>query len=209
VPTVTTIIEHYGALLTDGPLDTESLTVLVVTGATQAEVAAALHLGESAPAEDAEFPEDAAYQLVDIEGGVLAVETSGYADPSLDSLCELTRGGRRAAVVRDNIQAHLRFGCAENGEIVFDADEYMYVRAEEKARVPESLRELFDSEWVDLDADEEDESDEEEGFNRPFAVGLAMAESFTGLRLTVDDLERVDDSAPRSAPSLAYMDEEE
>lgn len=189
---------HYAVLLEDAPFDTESLTVLVVAGATRQEVAAAL--GVDLAADPTEYPEaddeeHSAYALTDLDGGVLAVEHSGYADPSLDALRTLSAGGRSVAVVRDNLQAHTRFGWARDGEVVFDDDEYPYL--EDPARVPAELRPLFDTAWVDEDDDADDEA-------HPFPVGLAMAELVTGLRLTAEDLQRVADSGYRLAPSLVY-----
>ncbi|SDC36838.1 DUF6461 domain-containing protein [Nocardioides lianchengensis] len=195
-----TDVEHYESLLAEGPFDTESLTVLVVAGATQQDVATAL--GIDLAADPTEYPEAddeefSAYAITDVEGGVLAVEHSGYADPSLDALRALSAGGRSVAVVRDNIQAHVRFGCARDGEVVFDDDEYLFL--DDPSPVPAELRPLFDLAWVDPeDEDAEDDAD-------AVAVGLAMAEVVTGLRLTAEDLQRVADSGYRLAPSLVYL----
>jgi hypothetical protein len=195
---VTASAEHYQAVLEDGPYDDESLTILVVTGATQQEVAGTL--GVDLAVEPTQWPqaEDTAtsdYAFADLDGGVLAIEISGYADPSLETLRVLSRGGRSAAVVRDNIQAHLRFGCARGGEIVFDDGDFLYL--EDPERVPSELRALFATVWIDDANDAADGSD-------PVAVALAMAEVVTGLNLTVEDLERAADSGYRPSPSRVY-----
>jgi hypothetical protein len=87
--------------------------------------------------------------------------------------------------VRDNIQAHLRFGCARDGVLLFDDDEFTFIDAADRDRVPGELRPLFDLAWVDLDAEGEEEED-----GNPIAIALAMAEEATGIVLTVEDLER-------------------
>lgn len=192
--------EHYAALLEDGPFDTEAITVVLAAGATQEEVAAAL--GIDLAADPTEWPEAAdeehsAYALADIAGGVVAVETGGYADPGLAALRELSRDGRRVAVVRDNIQGHLRFGCARDGEVAFDDDELLFL--DDPGRVPVELRALFDTVWTDPEGDGEPDEDAD-----PLAVALAMAEVATGLHLEADDWQRVADSGYRTAPSLVY-----
>ena len=63
---------------------------------------------------------------IEVPGGVLAIELSGYGDPSTADLASLSTSGA-SAVVRCNIQAHDRFGCARAGELVFDDDEFTYV----------------------------------------------------------------------------------
>jgi hypothetical protein len=193
-----TAVEHYVELLEDGPFDGESITVLIAAGASQQEVADAL--GVDLAADPTEWPEAddeqfSAYAIADVPGGVVAVETSGYADPTLTALRQLSVGGRSVAVVRDNIQAHLRFGCARDGELVFDDDEFMYV--DDPTRMPAELKPLFDTVWTD--GEQEPDEDVE-----PLAVALAMAETFTGLRVSAEDWQLVADSGYRIAPSLVY-----
>lgn len=199
--------DYYAALLEDF-FDLESITVLVAAGATQAEVAEALGIDPSVElteySDEGEYDEDvdlasAYYAMVDVDGGVLAVELTGYADPSLSALRRLSSNGRGAAVVRDNIQAHLRFGCARDGQIVFDDDSYTFV--DDHDRVPTELRELFLEAWDDQDAPDEDAK------ANGFEVGLAMAEVVTGIRLTSDDLGRVMRAGFRVAPSMLYVTE--
>lgn len=195
---MTASAEYYQGIL-DETFDTESLTIFVVAGATQSEVADALQIDVSAEPDqdpDLDDAETSAYALADIAGGVVALEHSGYADPSLTALEQLSRNGRSAAVIRGNIQGHERFSCARDGVILFDDDQYTWV---DKDRVPAELRELFDTAWVGPD-----ESVEDLKYNG-FPVGLAMAEVITGIRLTADDLRRASASGYRPAPCLLYV----
>jgi hypothetical protein len=197
---VSAATDYYTDLL-ESAFDLESISILVAAGATQAEVAAALEIDITAPVAefpDAEAEDGSAYALVDVAGGVLAVELSGYADPSRAALRELSSGGRSAAVVRSNIQAHLRFGCARDGELLFDDHEYMYV--DDPEPVPAELKELFLEAWDDLEAEEPEPTSD------GFAVALAMAEVVTGIRLTAADLAAVQEAGFRPAPSLRYVE---
>lgn len=197
---MTESVDHYTALLEDGPFDAESITVLVAAGATPQEVAESLGVDITAtPTEWPEADDDqfSAYALAEVAGAVVAVESSGYADPSLAALQQLSTGGRSVAVVRDNIQAHLRFGCARDGELLFDDDEFVFI--DDPARVPAELRPLFDTVWVDPDGDAEPDDE-----ISPVAVALAMAEVVTGVRVSADDWQLVADSGYRIAPSLVY-----
>lgn len=200
-----TSVEHYRAALAAVPLDTESLTILVAAGASMDEVAAALEVKVGAdPSEypDLDDPDWSGYGMAEVRGGVVAIEVTGYADPSLSALRTLTAGGRSAATVRSNIQAHLRFGCSRDGKILFDDDQYTWV--DDRERVPEELRDLFDLVWDDPEVEtgsEEDNVDDE------FVVGLAMAEVITGLRITAEDLRQAMESGFRPAPSLRYVRE--
>jgi hypothetical protein len=199
-------VEYYEDLL-EGPMAELEGTVLVVRGATTAEVAEVL--GAIPPDEvPEELPEDdrdafdptwAAYVFVQLADGVLAYEDAGYADPSVGALAAMSQGGRAAAVVRNNTQGHLRFGCARDGQLLFDDDEYMY--AEDRSGVPEEIRPLFDLAWVDLA--------EEGSFSADgAAVALAMAEVITGVRLTREDLNRLQEAngTVLAVRWMAYVD---
>ena len=193
-------IEYYSELVEETEPDG---TVLVVTGATVDEVADALGADRSGTIDldrlaAMDQPTHAAYAFVEVPGGVLAVEDSGYADPPNAALVALSAGGRSVAVVRDNIEAHTRFGCARDGVLLFDADEYTFV--EDRSGVPAELRALFDRAWVDLEADDADEGDD------PMTVALAMAELVTGIELTAEQLEEAyGRDAPRHlVPVLRY-----
>ena len=179
-------VEHYRQVVED--MYVESLTVLVVAGASVAEVRAVI-AGDAGLADghEVEDHERSSYTFFEVDGGVLAMEDTGYADPTVEALTRLSEGGRSAAVVGSNIQGHDRFGCARDGVLLFDDPEYTFVEADDLSRVPEELRALFDLAWVDLDSDEEDD----EGELIAFAVGLAMAEQVTGIVLSADDLGRV------------------
>jgi hypothetical protein len=197
---VTATVEYYEHVLPAFP-DTESLTVLVAAGATRDAVLAALGADLSDQAEDAWDVDSrsAAWAAIEVPGGVLAVEFSGYGDPSLADLAALSQAGA-AAVVRSNIQAHHRFGVARAGKLIFDDDEYIYLR--DRDRVPGELRPLFDAAWVDLDGDDEDER------TRPLAAGLAMAELVTGVELSEDHIAAVLEADFFLAPSPRYPDAE-
>jgi hypothetical protein len=199
---VATSVEYYEDLL-EGPMAELEGTVLVVRGATTAEVAEVLGAipPEEVPEEDRDAfdPTWATYVFVQLADGVLAYEDAGYADPSVEALAAMSRGGRAAAVVRDNVQGHLRFGCARDGQLLFDDDEYMY--ADDRSGVPDEIRPLFDLAWVDL-------ADEGSFAADGTAVALAMAEVITGARLTREDLDKLQDGSGTvlAVRSMAYVD---
>ena len=132
---------------------------------------------------DGDEPIWTTYRLSVIEGGVLASEYTGYADPPNSVLVALSQGGRAAAVVRDNIQAHCRFGYARDGVLLFDDDEYRF--REDRDSVPQEIRTLFDLAWFDLTKDDSEALEEDTS-----AVSFAMAEVATGIRLTSVDAAR-------------------
>lgn len=195
-------VEHYSELIEETGF--EEGTLLVVTGASVDEVADALEADRAGTIDPAELtateaPTHALYSFVQLADGVLAAEDTGYADPPIRALVALSAGGRSAAVVRDNIQAHTRFACSRDGALLFDADEYVFV--EDRSGVPAELRALFDRAWVDLDAEDEDEAE------NPLAVALAMAELVTGIEVTVEDVERAAsrDAVRLPVPALRYV----
>lgn len=164
-------VDYYDNLV-DSFGDSESLTLLVVAGATRDRVARALEVDLHEPVchpwdEDGES-DYAAWALVEIDGGVLGVEYTGYGDPTVDALRAMSRDGGAVAVVRSNIETHLRFGCARDAEVLFDASEHLSV--DDPDQVPGELRP-----FIDLVGEEEADA---------FVVGLAMAEVVTGLELT-------------------------
>gem|GEM_PF-3211780 len=191
-------VEYYEDVI-EALHDFEGLTVVVAAGATRDSVAEALSIDLTGPRADSDDIDDelTAWALADVAGGVIAIEWSGYGDPSLASLRQLTQAGGAAAVVRNNVQAHVRFGCARDGEILFDEDEYIYDGDPDE--VPTELRALFDLVYDDLEDEDDDAPD-------PVVVGLAMAEVVTGIELTAEDLARVMSSRFYSAPSLVYPD---
>src|SRR5688572_28188084 len=130
--------EQYAAMLDDAGIDSESLTYLVAAGGTRESVASAMGIDLSSALDDASDLDPvqfSAYATTEVTGGVIAIEHSGYADPSPAALALMSADGRAAAVARSNIQAQERFGCARDGELVFDDDEFMYVDAEDKDQV--------------------------------------------------------------------------
>lgn len=191
--------EYYLSVLEESSTDAESLTWLVVTGATREEVATALSVDLGAPASlDDVSIETTAWIFADLPGGVLAIEHSGYADPHVRALAALSEDGRSAAVARSNIQAHERFGCARDGVLVFDDDEYMFV--DDPSVAPDVLRPLFDLAWEDLDSD-----DEADGDWAGVIVAMAMCEQWTGLQITAADVTRASEGGGFVGPSQAYV----
>jgi hypothetical protein len=86
--------------------------------------------------------------------------------------------------------------------VEFDADEFMFVEPDEKAGVPEELRALFDSAWIDLDDDDDDGAgDDAEGW-----VGLEMAVRHTGVTFTAEDLRRAVGAGYHRVRSLTYLE---
>ena len=137
-------------------------------------------------------------------GGVVAIERTGYADPSLQVLAALSKLGGLAAVARSNIQGHERFGCARDGVVLFDAHEFMYIEKEEVDGVPSALRPLFDSSWVDLvglddDGDERDDDDWD-----GVVTAIAMAVEHTGVTFGSDDLVRASETRAYPVRTLTY-----
>lgn len=197
-------MEYYDELV-DAFGDAESLTLLVVAGATRDSVARALDLDLHAPVghpwDEKHDSDYVAWALIEIDGGVLGVEHTGYGDPTVAALQAMTRDGAAAAVVRSNVQAHLRFGCARDAEVLFDAHEFMYV--DDPVEVPAELRPLFDLVWDDLEGEGEDADDGPD----PFAVGMAMAEAVTGLELTAEEAMLVAAAQFFRGPSMTYARE--
>ena len=193
--------ESYAPFL-EALADTESLSVLVVAGKSRTVVADALHVDFAVeiPEGDSDDLDITGWALAEIPGGVLAIEHTGYGDPSLGMLQELSRDGGAAAVVRNNVMAHQRFGCARDGEVLFDDDEFMYTR--HPNNVPTELRGLFDLVYDDLETDETTENSAD-----PFAVGLAMTELITGIHLVAEDIATVQDSGYFAGPAQEYGSE--
>ena len=191
-------VEHYSEVLEAFGYADES-TILVAAGVSRESVAAALGIDLSAPVDlSAETLGDdqTAWALLEVPGGVLGFEQTGYGDPSLTALRTLTRGGGAAAVVRSNIQAHTRFGCARDGEVIFDEDEYVYDADPDD--VPAELRPLFDLVYDDLEDDEDEDGPD------PMVVGLAMAELVTGVELLPEHAAAVGGADWFKGPSLTY-----
>ena len=194
-PLVAATVEYYDELM-DSLGDIQSLTVLVVAGASRNTVARALdvdlHEPVGHPWDNKQGADYSAWALVEIDGGVLGVEYTGYGDPSVAALEAMTRGGAAAAVVRSNIQAQVRFGCARDAEVLFDAHEFRDVDRPDV--VPSELRHLFDL------VQKDDATD-------CVAAGLAMAEVVTGLELTYDEAMLINAAQFFRGPSMTYADD--
>jgi hypothetical protein len=202
---VTATVDFYEQVVSAFP-DAESLSVLVAAGVTREQVLALLNADLDHRVEDAwDFgPRSSAWAAIEVPGGVLAVELSGFGDPSLADLAALSTAGS-AAVVRSNILAHHRFGCARAGEVLFDDNEFTYIN--DPDRVPEELRPLFDAAWDDLKDGREDQGEDEDGVD-PFATGLAMAELITEIELTRDQVTKVLEADYFVAPVGRYAGSE-
>jgi hypothetical protein len=190
-------VDHYDQVAAAFP-DTESLTVLTVAGATRDQVIAQLEIDPGTEVEEGwqDDEEKTAWGILEIPGGVLAVEATGFGDPANADLAALSANGG-AAVTRSNILAHYRFGCARAGELVFDADEYIYI--EDPDTVPDELQDLFRLVYDELAEEPNDAEDRD-----PFAVGLAMCEVVTGLEVSADQVQAVLASGFFAAPSMRY-----
>lgn len=200
-------VEHYRTLFDDAEaFYGDGATVLVARGATVEEVVRALGGVPPDDVPEHEWEGDelmwSTYAVAAIDGGVIATEDTGYADPANSALVTLSQGGRAAAVVRDNIQAHIRFAAARDGQLVFDDDEYRFL--EDRTRVPAELRTLFDLAWFDLDDDDQEPVEDDST-----AVGLAMAEVITGLHITPEDAAKLadDDVTVVAVRPFAYVEE--
>jgi hypothetical protein len=204
--------DYYAEVLEAFP-DAESVTVLFVGGATAAGVSATLGLDLASTVDPDEVVGDdqvTAWALVEVPGGVVAVEPTGFGDPTRTVLAALSSDGHSAAVVRTNVLAHVRFGCARDGRLLFDDNEYVYV--EDPEVVPSELRSLFDLAWDDLSTDptgDEGAEDDDEDDDGPDAVvvGLAMAELVTGVELTPGQVEALVESAYHPGPPPRYADD--
>lgn len=121
--------DYYDELV-DSFGDPESLTVLVAAGVSRDCVARALHVDLHEPVGhpwDSKYGDDfSAWALVEIDGGVLAVEHSGDGEPTVAALREMSRDGGAAAVVRGNPRAEPRFGSARDDQVLYDgaADDF-------------------------------------------------------------------------------------
>ena len=172
----------------------------------RAHVGKILHvdLGIEVPDGESDDESVTGWALADIAGGVVGIEHTGYGDPTLEMLRELSRARWRGRRRTDNVMAHLRFGCARDGELLFDDDEFMYT--EDADSVPTELRELFDLVYDDLESDEDEDNQNEDGPD-PFAVGLAMVQKFTGISLDGDDADAAEAASYWAGPTQKYPTE--
>lgn len=196
--------EYYESVL-DSFHDLESCTVVIAAGLSRNEAAAALgvDLGTTLDEDDpAYFVSLTGWALMEIDQDVLGIEHTGYGEPSLISLKELSSGGA-AAVLRSNIDGDMRFGCARAGAVWFDDNEYPYIG--DLSAVPGELRRLYDLVYDDLEGEITEETPEGPS---PWAVGLAMAEIVTGIALTRASVDASYGVPLHPGPMMAYAPEE-
>jgi hypothetical protein len=167
---VAATVEYYDDLI-DAIVVPEAFSFLVVAGASRDAIAHVLdvdlHDPVAHPWDDKADADYSAWALVEIDGGVLGIEYTGCSDPGVAALQSMTAGGAAAAVVRtQDEEQHLRFGCARDAVLLFDAPDFRSLADPEL--VPSELRPLLDRRE---DAD-------------GLALALAMTEVVTGLELT-------------------------
>jgi hypothetical protein len=201
-PRLACVIERFQDMFESAGIDGESLTVVLVSGGSKSEVLAVLGADPDPTELEGAFEDEAysAYAVADVTGGVVAFEHTGYADPSPRVLAAPSALGGASAVTRSNIQGHERFGCARAGQLEFDADEFVDIREDEKSAVPPELRPLFDTAWIDLDDDDDEEVGSDEW------VGFAMAALHTDVQVTTADLVGARERGYHRVRALTYLE---
>ena len=120
--------------------------------------------------------------LTTIQGRQVAIEVNDFTGTQ-HRVVETASMRGRAANAFWNVNAKVTFGCAVDGRLLYSGEfEYLH----ERQGLPKELSPLADLVAVDLQH-YEDYLDE----NRPRqnTVALAMLETFTGVRLTVEETE--------------------
>lgn len=132
------------------------------------------------PAKQRDFmsPDSSAYSIVQVGDGVVAWESTGFADPPTRVLADLSRGGATSAVVTENIEAMTHFAYARDGKVVFDELEYAFV--DDIDQIPAEVRDLARLAWDDLEGPMVETAS-------PSDAGMAMAEKVTGVRPPTDE----------------------
>ena len=171
------LADHY---LRDGGLGEG--TWIIVAPMTVTEARARLlgpdpRVATEADQDAIEEAEISAYVFHQVGDGVVAWEDTGFADPPKRLLAELSRDGAVSAVMTDNIEAMTRFGYARDGDIVFDASEFVFVDSLEE--IPSEVRDLAALAWSDLDGPTVERAE-------PTRIAAAMCEKVTGIRATGD-----------------------
>jgi hypothetical protein len=147
--------------------------VTVVTGATASHVLKAFgaRTDHTHTVDDAFLLEGhAAVCVVDVPGGVVAVEINGYQGSRAEVLGPASRRGKAASIFW-NVNYVVQFTCARRGRTLAMTDLGLPVEADE---LPRSLRPL-------LSLTESDDAD-------LVAVGMAMVDRFTGLSALTHEL---------------------
>ncbi len=159
----------------------DAATVTFVRDKSSPEVLRAFGADPSAPASLREFSErdyqniDPWVCVLDVPGGVIAIEFNGWQGSDGPVLRALSSPHTRAASMFWNVNALRRFSLARNGEVLASFELGL-----DSTTSPEALELLSD---VDLD-----------GHHRT-AIGLLAASRFTGLSLSAEDLARVEAAA--------------
>jgi hypothetical protein len=144
-----------------------------------------------------------AVSLIEVDGGVIAVEFNGFQGSRPEVLQVAARPGKAASMFW-NVNGHEHFGCAQRGKLLATYD---LVLGDDRDGFPKALLpvlELAEDEATDLTA-----------------LGVAMAEQFTGITVTKDLIDGIsvayllyppveDDMYPETPEdaSLRYDDEE-
>jgi Family of unknown function (DUF6461) len=183
----------------------EAGCVTLIAGALAKKVLTAFGADADERIPVAEVLDDAqaAVSVVEVDGGVIAVEFNGYQGSRPQVLQAAARPGKAASMFW-NVNGHERFGCAQRGKVLTSYD---LVLGDDRDQFPKMLLpllELADNDQTDLTA-----------------LGLAMAEQFTSITVTKDLIDAItvayllhpqveNDMYPESPENagLRYVDEE-
>jgi hypothetical protein len=152
--------------------------VTVATGASRAELAEAFGADLASP--PSAFGIGRLVSFREISGCQVAIEVDGYQGIEPEVLAAASVRGRAASAFW-NVNGLVKFGCAQDGQVLYIDD---FAFDDDRRGLPGGLVPLVD--LVSVDLDDEDEVDETE---RPLrnTVALAMVETFTGARVTPAD----------------------
>jgi hypothetical protein len=151
----------------------DAACVTAATETTRQEVLVAFgaDTGVQVPIQDAYGTgEEYFVSVVEVAGGVIAIEFNGYHGTLAEVLTPLSTGGLAASMFW-NVNDDNAFGCARNGELLASVDMYD-AEDPDDVELPAELRPLFESAGSE-DAD-------------LHAAGLALVEQFTGIRIGAD-----------------------
>jgi hypothetical protein len=155
----------------------DAACVTVVVGKDSASVLLAFNADPSSSVPIGEsdgYASGHAYvSVLDVPGAVIAVEHNGFQGSLPEVLTAASSEGRAASMFW-NVNDDNAFSCAAEGEMLASVDMYDAEDPEDTDELPEALTPLFAAAG-DRDAD-------------LHAVGLAMVEEFTGIRVTPEHL---------------------
>ncbi|WP_343047203.1 DUF6461 domain-containing protein [Nocardioides thalensis] len=160
----------------------EAACVTAVAGGTRDGVLAAFGADGSVevPVEDA-FADEADYvSVAEVPGGAIAVEHNGFRGSLPEVLVRVAGGGVTASMFW-NVNDLTAFSCVRDGVVVATVDMYDADQAD-NVDLPDELRELFAS----ADRDDAD----------LHATGMAMVETFTGVKVPADVVESMTTAHP-------------